>query len=279
MTGILNSVASRAYQTLGLADISLDPLPSDAAKRLRQQQIRCAIEQMRVFVVGNTFFAPVLSFQAWGTGVNGLVLAWTGAMLLFSWRLYWSWRTTYQTDGCAGDMIKFVDETKINASIWCLGFVLFYPMVDGNEKVVLTSVMVGSLALGTVGFSYAPIAAFWYLAIQSVTLIFVPTIYALAGGASQDFLMAILALVAAAAIFNATLERAKDQMRAFKVHEALSQKTEVVDLLLKDYEEQGNEWIWRTNAAGKVISCPPQVSNLLSIHESDFTDVDLIGAI
>jgi hypothetical protein len=100
-------------QALGLGDISLDELPSDAADRLRKLQMRGAIEQMRVFVIGNTFFAPVLSSQAWGTGVDGLVLAWTAAMLVFSWWLFWTWRTTYQTDGNAADMKRFANEPKL----------------------------------------------------------------------------------------------------------------------------------------------------------------------
>ncbi len=266
-------------QALGLGDISLDELPSDAADRLRKLQMRGAIEQMRVFVIGNTFFAPVLSSQAWGTGVDGLVLAWTAAMLVFSWWLFWTWRTTYQTDGNVADMKRFANETKLNASIWCLGMVLFYPMVDGNEKTVLTSVMVGSLALGTVGFSHAPKAAFSYLAVQAVTLTSVPVLFAVFNGTSHDLLLGVLALVASGAIFNATLERAKEQMRAFKNLESLSQKTEVVDLLLKDYEEQGSEWIWKTNAAGQIVSCPSQILDLLDVQDYELHRVDLLDAI
>ena len=62
---------------------SVAQLPSIAANRLRQSQIRGAIEQMRVFLAGNTFFAPVLSFQAWNTGINSVVLLWTLIILFF----------------------------------------------------------------------------------------------------------------------------------------------------------------------------------------------------
>ena len=272
-------LASKIRRAVGLDDISLDLISADAANRLRKQQMRSAIEQMRVFVIGNTFFAPVLSIQALGTGVNGLVVAWTGVMLVFSWWLFWIWRTSYKTDGCAADMARFVNETKLNASLWCLGMVLFYPVVEGNEKTVLISVMVGSLALGTVGFSHAPIAAFWYLAIHAMTLVSVPTLYALTAGTSHDLLLGVLGLVASAAICNATLESAKEQMRAFKNLEALSHKTEVVDLLLKDYEEQGSEWIWRTDGAGRLVSCPSQILELLAIPDDDPEEVDLTAAI
>lgn len=264
---------------LGLDEISLDSLPRGAGNRLRRSQMRGAIEQMQVFVVGNTFFAPVLAFQAWGRGVNGLVFVWTSLMLAFSWWLSWAWRTSYQTDGNASDMTRFVNETKVNASIWCLGMVLFYPFVDGDSKTVLTCVMIGSLALGTVGFANAPKAAFWYLSINAVTLISVPIFFGLITGNSVDSLLGVLAMVASAAIFNSVLESAKAQMRAFKNHEALAQKTEVVDLLLKDYEEQGSEWIWKTDTDGRLISCPHQILDLLSIDDGEMQLTDLVGVL
>ena len=264
---------------LGLAEISTRALSEESAQRLRRMQIRGAIEQMRVFVAGNTMFAPVLGFQAWGAGVNGLVLTWTAMMLAFSWWLFWAWLGSYKTDGRATHMIRFVNETKVNAALWCLGFALFYPFVDGDDKTVLLVVMVGSLALGTVGFSQAPPAAFWYLGIQSVTLVSVPFGHWLLTGSRQELLLSVLAVVASAAILNSVLERAKAQMRAFKDHEALAQQTEVVDLLLKDYEEQGSEWIWRTDAGGNLVSSPRQVLGLLGIDESALHQTSLLAAI
>lgn len=279
MTKTLKSVLANLHRATGLDGLAAENLPKDAANRLRRTQIRGAIEQMRVFVIGNTLFAPILAFQAWGLGLNGVVLAWTCLMLVFSWWLLWAWRTSYQTDGQASDMRRFVNETKVNALIWCLGFALFYPFVEGDEKSILMAVVVGSLALGTVGFSQAPKASFWYLAIQAGTIIFVPTLNALVTGRSQDLLLGVLAVVASAAVFNAVLERAKSQMKAFKNHEALIQKTEVVDLLLKDYEEQGNEWIWRTDASGHLVSCPRQVLDLISVDEGTLNETSLVSAI
>ncbi len=263
MIRYLRLASNKLRMVMGLDNISMSRLPPDAANRLRRRQMRGAIEQMQVFVVGNTFFAPVLALQAWGFAADAIVVAWTMLMLVFSWRLFWIWRATYQTDGKPEDMDKFVNETKVNASIWCLGMVLFFPNVTGDEKTVLLCVMIGSLALGTVGFSHAPRASFWYLGIQASTLISVPTFFAITAGNSQNYLLGILALVASVAIFNTVLERAKAQMRAFLDHEELAQKTEVVDLLLKDYEEQATEWLWQTNANGALISCPEQVKRLL----------------
>jgi len=275
----LSKAGLKLHRLLGLHDISTSGLSERSAKRLRRIQIRGAIEQMRVFVVGNTVFAPVLSFQAWNAGINAVVVLWTLAMLVFSWWLFWSWRTSFKTDGRKEDMAQFVAETRLNASLWCLGMILFYPVVEGDAKAIVTTVMAGSLALGTVGFSQAPLAAFWYLLIHAITLTTVPFYHGVAEGTSSDLLLGLLALFASGAIFNAALERAKAQMRAFRSNEALTQQNEVVDLLLKDYEEQGAEWIWRTNEQGELVSCPKQVSHLLELDPNANNKVRLIDAL
>ncbi len=254
-------------KVLKVDEISVAQLPAAASNRLRQSQIRGAIEQMRVFLAGNTFFAPVLSFQAWNTGINSAIVLWTIMMLSFSWWLFFRWNKSYQTDGSESDMASFVAETRVNSGLWSLGLILIFPFVSGNEKTIMTIVMTGSLALATVGFSHAPRAAFWYLGIQTATLTTVPLVYGLYWDSTPDLVIAGLALIASAAISNTVLERARSQMKAFVNHESLLQKTEVIDLLLKDYEEQGVEWIWRTDSDGYVLTCPQQVLELISDAE------------
>jgi len=279
MMRALRSVLLLLRRVIGLDDILYHGMARDVANRLRKMQIRGAIEQMRIFLVGNTLFAPVLSFQAWGAGVNGLVLGWTALILCFSWWLFWRWLSMYRTDGRAAHMRHFVRQTKVNAALWGLGMMLFYHHVEGDQKTILTCVLIGSLALGAVGFSLAPIAALWYLAVQSAALVVVTMTHGLTHGSSNDLLLGALAFVASIALFNAILKSAKEQMRAFKNHEALAQKTEVVDLLLKDYEEQGTEWIWRTDPQGRLVSCPAQILELLDVAAQDIEKTDLIGTI
>ncbi len=161
-------------------------------------------------------------------------------------------------------MDTFVAETRVNAGLYCLGMALFYPVVSGNEKTIICSIMVGSLALGTVGFSHAPRAAFWYLGLHTLTMTLVPLVCGIYWGSTPDLLLAALALIGGIAICNAALERARSQMKAFKDQQSLVQQNEIVDLLLKDYEEQGVEWIWRTDAQGNLLTCPQPVLKLLS---------------
>jgi len=238
--------------------------PIDATNRLRRDQLRGTIEQMRIMLLGNTFFAPILSIQAWNTGSKTLIILWTAGILLYSWWLFFfSWQRTYQTNGSARDMRRFVIETFFNSLAWAIGAALFYPMVQGDQKAVFTTVMAGALALGTMGFSRAPAAGLTYLGVQTVGNSLVVFLCALQRGSWTDSLIGFLIIAAGISLFNATVERGKSAMVAFKNHEQLSEKSEVVELLLKDYEEQATEWLWQTDRHGCMLSAPDQILELL----------------
>ncbi|MBU2993677.1 EAL domain-containing protein [Octadecabacter sp. 1_MG-2023] len=267
------------FNKLGLNELSSGQFSDDVGNRLRREQLRGTIEQMRVMLLGNTFFAPVLSFQAWNHGSNHLVVIWTAAIILYSWWLFLKWRITYKTTGSSKDMRRFTVETFVNSLFWTTGMALFYPLVSGDEKAIITTVIAGALALGTMGFSRAPAAAFAYLGVQIVGNSLVALFCGLQTGSSSDFLIFFLTIAAGVSLYSATVERGKSAITAFKDQEKLNEKKEVVELLLRDYERQATEWLWQTDQSGKIIRAPAQVLELFGLTERDIGRVPSFAAL
>lgn len=276
---VFGGILSFFAKLLRLDGLSAQQLHPTSAKKLRRGQMRGAIDQMRVCLAGNAIFAPLMAFQAWNSGINATIVLWMSAILIFSGWLFLRWNTSYLTRGSELDMRWFVRETCLNAGLWCLGMMLFYPHVSGNEKTILTTVMTGSLAVGTIGFSQAPRAAFWYLGIHAVTLTLVPLVFGLYSNSAPDLIIAVLAVTASSAIFGMVLDLVRSQMAAFLDQEALLQKSEVVDLLLKDYEDQSVSWVWRSDGEGAVLACPSQVLELISDESSCAAGQPLLDAL
>lgn len=264
---------------LGFAGLRCGQFSVDAANRLRRAQLRGTIEQNRVMLFCNTFFVPMLSFQAWDSGINEIVIGWTMFMLLFSWWLLFSWRRMYATNGEARDVRYFVNQTIVNALGWAVGFALFYPVVQGDQKIIVTTVMAGTLAIGTVGFAKMPPAAFVYVLILTIGNCAVTLVSGLRTGSSTDYLMSFLSLTAGASVGNAALERAKAAITSFRNLEKLSEKTEVIDLLLKDYEAQTSEWLWQTDECDRIINAPPPVLEMLGVSQQTQHGGALVDAI
>lgn len=276
---VFRLVLTRLSDLLGMAELRYDQFSRDAANRLRRGQLRGTIEQMRIMVICNWFFAPVLSFQAWNSGVNLQIIVWTIGIVAFSGWLLFSWSRIYHTDGRETHMRGFVRETVMNASLWVVGMAICYPVVAGDQKTIVTTIIAGALALGTVGFSRAPTAAFVYVAILSTGSAAVALLDGFRTGSSTDYIIALLSVTAGASVFNASLERGKASIKAFKDNEKLIERGELIDLLLKDYEEQTTEWLWETNAAGGIVSAPAQVLEMIGLDAKDVADVSLIHAI
>lgn len=254
---------------IGLSELSPQQFPQNVADRFRKGQLQGTVDQMRVMLLGNTFFAPVLAMQAWNLGANSLVVAWTAVALIYSWWLFFSWRKIESTKGSAADMQRFVVETFFNSLMWSVGMAIFYPLVDGDEKAIVTTVIAGSLALGTMGFSRAPQAGFVYLGVQVVGNSLVAFLNGLKTGSNADYLIALLMSAAGISLFSATIERGKSAIAAFKATESLSEKSEVVELLLKDYEQQVTEWLWQTDGQGTITRAPIQILELLGVSDEE----------
>lgn len=270
---------AKLIAALGLVELRSDQFREDVANRLRRGQLRGTIEQMRIMLLGNTFFAPALSFQAWNIGANEVVIAWTLGTVLYSWWLCFSWSRMYHTNGSARDMRWFLVETFFNSFLWTLGMALFYPIVEGEQKTVIATIIVGSLALGTMGFSRAPSVGVTYLSVQTVGNTLVALVCGLTMGSNADLLIAMLSLLAGITLFTATLERGKSALEAFKNHEGLSEKSEVIELLLKDYEEQATEWLWQTDQNGSLLSAPVQVTDLFGLSPGKAENKNLFDAL
>lgn len=264
---------------VGIADLRAEQFSSMAARRFRRNQINGTIGQMRVMMPCNTFFAPALSFQAWNNGVNGLVIGWTIAMLIFSWWQVWAWRTAYPSDSSRKDMRRFVLETYVNSSLWVIGFLCIYPNVEGDQKAIVAAVMAGSLAIGTIGFSRCPGAAFAYASTQTIGNTLVATGTGMMGGNLTDYVLAFLIFTAGLSVLNAVIERGKASVAAFQNLENLAEKTEVIDLLLKDYEEQTTQWVWQTDADGNIERAPVQVLALLDLPPDKAPHTNLLEAV
>lgn len=259
----------------------LDPkqFSPDVANRFRREQMRHTIEQMRIFVMANTIFAPILSAQAWNIGAYALVIGWTVATVALSWALLLIWMKMYHTDGSIEDMERFERHAFINAAIWVSGGALYYPIVAESGKVIVATILTGALALGTLGYSRAPFAALIYLSVLTIGGCVIGLVTGLTTGGSIDLLFSVLAIFAGGALVNAVLERGKADAIAFKNHQRLSEKSDVIELLLKDYEEQATEWLWQTDTAGRVVGAPDQILELLEVDGTREELPDLVELI
>lgn len=265
------SIFLRLLKRFGGPDLRAQQFPEHLASRYRRVQLRSTIDQNRTFALFDTLFAPTMAYQAWDRGINIIVISWLVFALVHSWWAHFSWGQIYKSEGSASDLRRFELETFTSASVWALGIVFFYPIVDGEQRVAIAAIAVGALTLGAIGFARTASAAMGFLFVMTAGCTMVAIGSAIARGSYYDLLLGFLCVAAGLSVLVVVIERGKSDIEAFRDHEKLAEKSEVIDLLLKDYEAQATEWLWQTDGMGCFISVPEQVLSLLTHDQADLS--------
>ncbi|MEM9343551.1 MAG: hypothetical protein AAGA87_10945, partial [Pseudomonadota bacterium] len=245
------------------AELSSRHLPADAAKRYRRDQIVDTLDQTALLLLGNTVFAPVMAYQGLQTGSIPLLIAWTVLMVVGSWWLYLWTRPLRRCSGTEADMRRLKIRALIDSSLWCLGTALIYPHASGDGKVLVAIILTGAVALGTFGYSRSAGPGMIYLAIMCVGIGIIAFVTGLTVGTLSDLMVPFLSAFAFLALSKSVLDRGRASLMSFQNVEKLSEKTEMVELLIKDYEAKATEWIWQTDAKGRVTAAPDLIFQFL----------------
>lgn len=244
-------------------DLRSDRFADAAAQRYRRDQIRGTLEQTELLILGNSLFAPIFAFQAAAAGSVPVLVSWTLAMVLASWGLYFWTKPLHQTTGARSDLIRMKVRAFIDGIMWSVGMACVYPFAEGDAKALVGIIFTGVIALGTFGYSRSVGVGMIFLATTSFGCGLVAFVTGLTVGTLSDTLVLFLSVFAFVALSKSVLYRGRAVLQSFVNVEKLSEKTEVVELLVKDYEAKATEWLWQTDAEGHLTAAPDLIISLL----------------
>ncbi len=144
---------------------------------------------------------------------------------------------------------------------WGAAFILFAPHATPPQLLILWAVMTALMAGCAFALSAIPLAT-------SVFLLTVGSSVAFAMWQLDLKIVSGIAALFAGGFVGASLHAG----RTFVMHEsaelALAEKTEVVSLLLREFDDSGGDWMWQTDAAKCLTHVSPRFAYALGV-ESD----------
>lgn len=156
--------------------------------------------------------------------------------------------------------------------VWTIPILFFAPYGDLAAMVgtwtVLATLMAGSALL----LSAAPLGTFLFVIALTAASVgaFIGAGYMFVGLAVAAFALLLL---------TACLENAKSYLR-YKLSEAtLNEKSEVVSLLLREFEESGADWLWQIDTSRHVVHASPRFAYALGREAKDVEGKSLIQLI
>jgi diguanylate cyclase (GGDEF)-like protein len=236
----------RAFRWVRLA---LEPFPDDhpLAGSLRAEQLQAVLRLTPLTMAVNLINAGLVCGTFWHSANPWLLAAWTGVVLLVVAQGGRAWlkRTMHPT--ASGRAIRNATRhAALLGVVWGAVPVFLFRQADGPEQLLIAAITTGMICAGGFALATIPKAATAYVVILSSagvwTLIEAHFRLALALGV----LLGCYGLIVLASVWS--------NARLFVDHlmaqaEAERQK-QVIDLLLRDFEEHASDLLWEIDAKG-----------------------------
>ncbi|WP_338114810.1 putative bifunctional diguanylate cyclase/phosphodiesterase [Novosphingobium olei] len=155
------------------------------------------------------------------------------------------------------------------ALVWIVPMAGFGPFCSETQRMTVWAIMALLMAGTSVAFAAAPLGAVLFCAILGMAGV---ATFALGG----NLVAAFVALTFSIIVAVGSLEAARTFLGG-KVAEAnIAEKSEVVSLLLREFEEGEADWLWQVDGARRVRSVSPRFAFALGQDPEDLEGKPLI---
>ncbi|MFD0917445.1 EAL domain-containing protein [Pseudahrensia aquimaris] len=281
MRNYVSGLRKRFRAWLGLAVSSEHEFGEQNARMFRAERLTSVYSMTGAMMVGNLVFAPLLTINLLGNGLllNAIALIWCGLLcglsLMMLYHARQRRRAGTKPSGSRNGIVVLARNSAFLSALWCAPIIVFYALTDSVERGVIAAIMAGILAAGAASLSRVPIAAYLWLFIAGMVHTVVTLVSFAVSQAFGDLTLAIFSAVATAGLVLAVRQSDITLREQFGGRLQLAEKNEVINLLLKDYENQSSEWLWETDADGRIMRAPHQVYDMLGIDMEATADIPL----
>jgi diguanylate cyclase (GGDEF)-like protein/PAS domain S-box-containing protein len=160
----------------------------------------------------------------------------------------------------------------VTALVWAAPMIFFVPAGGAMERVILWTVLAMLMTGSVVVLSAVPLATivFSYIVGGAAMASFAMT---------GDYEMALVVAVFLIMITVGAIEAARTFLMAKVAQSSVAEKSEVVSLLLREYEEGDADWLWQIDTSRRVSSVSPRFAFALGLEAHEIAGKPFIQLI
>ncbi len=226
------------------------------AGSLRAKQLNMVSKMTVVMVLANLINAAVVMFSfsntaarsilvVWGLCILGICIAALGGSILAR-------RNGLRTSRSPKALERYARASAVNGILWAVAPIIVMNVADNHGQMVMGIIMAGMMFAGAFLMSRVPDAAFSFLIPVGAGMI-------IAMQFQQDpkyHLISILTLVYVSVLILAVRWSHRQFVEQHLNEAAIQEQSELIGLLLRDFEESTSDWLWQTNAKGVLTEIP-----------------------
>ena len=251
---------------VGHADIEL-------AASFRAKQVHAVLSVTPLTLFANCFNVIVISYTYWATANRWFLCGWSllimgaSAVGVPAWL---RWRDQRSFDKLSAFFtLRAIRNAVLLAVLWALFPIGLFADSSESQRLLLVSIVTGMICAGGFALATIPLAAIAYVIVLTLG-----AAWAIQGQyPAIDLMLFTYALIVVAAV----LATAKSFGARLSAEHEAARQSELVGILLNDFEEGASDWLWETDEACKLKAVPHRIADIISEEEAADSFVDVLG--
>ncbi|MDK9697444.1 MAG: EAL domain-containing protein [Siculibacillus sp.] len=254
--------AHLAWLVFGLRapDVAVD---EETARRIRGEQVSAIVELVPMSAIANVLCAAVIAVAFQGTDAAGFAPFWALSVVAFSgmaMRNWWKSRLKTRIGAGPRAISRLTANSLILGVLWGMAPLFMLSGADVYHQLLLQILVTGMTAGGAFGLSTVPRAGLtyvWVIVASSMAAMLISTD---ASESGNDVIVVSMWLGYGAYLSRNIAIHAARFFENARNRAELTEKNEVIGLLLRDFQEHGGDWLWETDAEGRLADPSPRLA-------------------
>ena len=261
MTSMFSRLLARSL-LYGAGDGEEASLSGDERAQLRAQQIAAVITLAPAMMGANLINCLITVNLFRGGGHDPFLTVWSAVLVAYlvvwfrQWRLA---RLTLRDRASARGVRRITLMAAAAAVLWAAPTLFLFVDATETQRAMLASSQAGMMTGGAIALATVWEAAITYfLVIESACLI----AFLVHGGAAYESLAAMSGIFAGC-IAAVVIERGRSFVRQFLASRELHEKSEVISLLLREFEANASDWLFEIDPRGRLVRVSQRLAELI----------------
>jgi two-component system, sensor histidine kinase len=230
-------------------------------RRIRAQQIDAVSRLTPITMIVNLVNVAIVLGMLWDTGSKGFLTLWALAVLsaaLLASRAWLRARRIRPKEASARATRRLVVQAFVLAAIWGSLPIAVLGGLEPMYQMIIACLMAGMIAGGAFTLSTFPRAGLtymWTMTLASALALFLC-------GSKPHLVTAGFLLLFAVFMSRNVVAHGNLFSDNLKAQLQLERQTEIISLLLKEFQENASDWLWQTDAEGHLIQVPVRFSEV-----------------
>jgi signal transduction histidine kinase/ActR/RegA family two-component response regulator len=247
-------------------------------RRIRAEQIDAATRLIPVSLAVNMLVVVTVIALFWGIGWDGFLSVWAlslAAGTSVALRSFLRARRKPPPDEAEPHAARqMVRQAFLLAAIWGALPLALFGKVAPTSQLILGCMMFGMISGGAFTLATFPQAGLVYL--RTLTIASAGAL--LLCGSGPCLVTSVFLLLFACFMARSMVSQSNLFLDNLKARLQLERQTEIISILLKEFQESASDWLWQTDAEGHLIHVPERFAEVAQVplpllQGTSFTDV------